>query len=225
MEFANNVRLIRLKRGLTQEQLAEMLAVSRQSVAKWESGQTSLDIQRLLELSQRLDVSVDRLLKPTQPCMEGNGAGHICTSDLVAFICRASLATYAGFGKEEAEGIRSGSHDFRYAEESLLYTDSYVGGEIFGGEEVVYAENRPIWLMNYCGRVLDGGFSGDFLKEALRNRPLELPFRGPLHYSRNEFSYHNRVNGDMRWFSGAEEIFCDNMRVYECNYHGGLLVN
>lgn len=38
MDFGNNLRLIRKEKGLTQEQFAEMLGVSRQAVSKWESG-------------------------------------------------------------------------------------------------------------------------------------------------------------------------------------------
>ena len=38
MGFGENLKTIRNKRNITQEQLAEMLSVSRQSVSKWESG-------------------------------------------------------------------------------------------------------------------------------------------------------------------------------------------
>lgn len=38
MNFAENLRTLREKRGMTQEQLAERMEVSRQTVSKWESG-------------------------------------------------------------------------------------------------------------------------------------------------------------------------------------------
>ena len=38
MAFAENLQYLRAQQGLTQEQLAERLSVSRQSVSKWESG-------------------------------------------------------------------------------------------------------------------------------------------------------------------------------------------
>ncbi|NLO84322.1 MAG: helix-turn-helix transcriptional regulator [Clostridiales bacterium] len=178
MVFADNLRILRSKRGLTQEQLAERLNVSRQSVAKWECGQSAPDIQRLLELSEVLDVSVDGLLKEKATCSAGEESGRtVNTSELAAFICRASLATYAGYGEEEAVSSRLGSHDYCHVQEPFVYMDSYVGGESFGGEEIVYADGRAMWLMNYCGRTLSGEFSGDFLKEALRHRPLDMPFR------------------------------------------------
>ena len=39
MGFAENFREIRNKRNITQEQLSELLSVSRQTISKWESGQ------------------------------------------------------------------------------------------------------------------------------------------------------------------------------------------
>ena len=38
MSFAENLKMIRKERNITQEQLAEMLSVSRQAVSKWKSG-------------------------------------------------------------------------------------------------------------------------------------------------------------------------------------------
>lgn len=38
MSFAENLKLIRKEKGITQEDLAEMLQVSRQAVSKWEAG-------------------------------------------------------------------------------------------------------------------------------------------------------------------------------------------
>ena len=38
MSFADNLKHIRKKRGITQEEMADMLSVSRQAISKWESG-------------------------------------------------------------------------------------------------------------------------------------------------------------------------------------------
>ena len=226
MYFAQNVKEWRMRRGLTQEALAEALCVSRQSVAKWEAGQSMPDLERLLTICGTLDVSADRLLKAPVPCEErADVLTGIGRCQLSAFLRRASAATYAGYGAEESVPTRPGSHDLRYEESPYLYIDTWLGGDRFGGEEAVFADGRAVWLMNYCGHTLSDGFSGDFLKEALRNRPEAYPFRGPLCYRRNEFSYHNRVSGDLEWFCGEEEIFRETERVYECRYHGGLVFN
>ena len=62
MSFGENVKLIRKERGITQEQLAEMLDVSRQAVSKWESGDGYPETEKLILLSQKLNVSIDYLV-------------------------------------------------------------------------------------------------------------------------------------------------------------------
>lgn len=66
MEFAEKLIALRKGRELTQEQLAEQLNVSRQSVSKWESGQVVPEVEKLIELSKAFDVSIDYLLKPSE---------------------------------------------------------------------------------------------------------------------------------------------------------------
>jgi len=66
MEFSEKLITLRKSRDLTQEQLAERLNVSRQSVSKWESGQVIPEVEKLVELSRVFDVTVDYLVKPSQ---------------------------------------------------------------------------------------------------------------------------------------------------------------
>lgn len=66
MEFAEKLIALRRSRELTQEQLAEQLNVSRQSVSKWETGQVIPEAGKLIELSRVFDVTMDYLLKPSE---------------------------------------------------------------------------------------------------------------------------------------------------------------
>lgn len=66
MNFAEKLIALRKGRELTQEQLAEQLNVSRQSVSKWESGQVVPEVEKIVELSRVFDVSIDHLLKPSE---------------------------------------------------------------------------------------------------------------------------------------------------------------
>lgn len=136
------------------------------------------------------------------------------------FLIRAKKATYAGKGPE-AESSRPMSHDLQYAEGSLKYIDTYLGGSDFIGEEALFEEGKPIWGMNYCGRVLGEGFQSDFLKEALSNVTCDMPFRGPKEFKSGRLLYICDVKGDFNWFSGIEEILLDGKKVYECMFHGG----
>ena len=42
-----------------------------------------------------------------------------------------------------------------------------------------------------------------------------MPFRGPENYQSGQYTYKWNVVGDFTWFQGYEEIFCNNVKVYE----------
>lgn len=62
MEFKEKLQELRKSRGLTQEELAEALYVSRTAVSKWESGRGYPSIDSLKEISNYFSVTVDELL-------------------------------------------------------------------------------------------------------------------------------------------------------------------
>lgn len=62
MEFGEKLQELRKSRGLTQEELAEALFVSRTAVSKWESGRGYPSIDSLKEISRFFSVSIDDLL-------------------------------------------------------------------------------------------------------------------------------------------------------------------
>lgn len=63
MEFSEKLTALRKREGLSQEQLAERLGVTRQSVSKWESGTALPELIKLISLSEMFDVSLDYLVK------------------------------------------------------------------------------------------------------------------------------------------------------------------
>ena len=63
MTFCNKLQVLRKNKGLTQEELAEKLNVSRAAVAKWESGQSYPDISNLIQISDLMNVTVDYLVR------------------------------------------------------------------------------------------------------------------------------------------------------------------
>lgn len=62
MTFAEKLKRARKEAGLSQEQFAEKISVSRSAVARWEAGKGMPDIQNLKVMAQLLNVSVDFLL-------------------------------------------------------------------------------------------------------------------------------------------------------------------
>ena len=61
--FCEKLAELRRKEGLSQEQLADRLGVTRQSVSKWESGAAMPELSKLIALSELFSVSVDYLVK------------------------------------------------------------------------------------------------------------------------------------------------------------------
>ena len=61
--ICENIQILRKKRNLTQEALAEMVGVTRQTIAKWESGESAPDLPLAGRLSAALDVTLDDLVE------------------------------------------------------------------------------------------------------------------------------------------------------------------
>ena len=86
MNLSIKIYELRKAKGMSQEKLAELVGVSRQSISKWESGETIPELERLVELSRIFEVTTDYLLKPGEmdeltkmcirdsSCAEGGGA-------------------------------------------------------------------------------------------------------------------------------------------------------
>ena len=62
MKFNENLKYLRKRDNLTQEELAEKLNVSRQSITKWESGNSLPDIEKIKEIAYIFSISVDSLI-------------------------------------------------------------------------------------------------------------------------------------------------------------------
>ncbi len=223
MTFSDKLQIIRKSKGITQEELAEKLNVSRQAVTKWESGMVYPDIMNLIQLSELFHITVDYLVKDNQCSKSIEITYDNDMDELIDFKLEAIKNTYAGYA-EPCGASRPGSNDYTYTKGDYQYYDTWLGGEKFSGEEAIWKKGKAIYSMNYFGRNLDERFSGDFLKEVLGSAPRELPYRGPEFYESGEYTYKTKVIGDMDWFQGYEEIYCQNIKVYECFYHGGVLI-
>ena len=66
MGIGDNLKTIRLKRGLSQNDVADKLNISRQAISKWERNISSPDIETLKKLKDLYDVSYDELISQTK---------------------------------------------------------------------------------------------------------------------------------------------------------------
>lgn len=74
MDFSQNLTALRKKVGLSQDNLAEQLHITRQAVSKWESGLSTPDIDTVMKLCSILGVTPNELLF-------GSDAAHVKKSD------------------------------------------------------------------------------------------------------------------------------------------------
>ncbi len=94
--LSEKIAKLRRESGWSQEELAERLEVSRQSVSKWESGVSQPDVDRIVAMSRLFDVSTDYLLKDEPGVAPG-------IEEAGAEVARGVSATH----QAEARGIRS----------------------------------------------------------------------------------------------------------------------
>jgi hypothetical protein len=148
---------------------------------------------------------------------------------LQAFIIRAKATTYVGKGTKTLP-YRPQAYVLQYREDDFFYLDSYFGGSDFIGQETVYFQNRPVWAMNYYGRLLRPDLAtaeevGLVIQESLSVMYQEGRFLGGFHFQTRLGVYTDTSQGDFKTFTGTEWIERNGEKAYELIYHGGLIRN
>ena len=151
---------------------------------------------------------------------------EINLDELKSFIFDASRATYASGDESIKKTQPDESTTILYEKGAYRFHDNYFGGEPYGGREVIFLNEKPVWMMLYYGLVHEGTQTKEiypFLMESLFHSTLEMPYRGPASYESLNFKYENDFSGDIMNLSGTERIFKDGQCVYEASYIGGLV--
>ena len=128
MSFAENIKQLRNEKQLSQEELAEMLDVSRQAVSKWEQGSGYPEVETLLLLSSKLNVSLDSLMT-TKIAQESNTKKQNVTGKIT--ITSPVEHVIATCHKVVASGKMSGG---KSSPQYALFGTSE-GKDLFGGEQ------------------------------------------------------------------------------------------
>jgi transcriptional regulator with XRE-family HTH domain len=112
MNIADRIQNLRKIKGISQEELADKVGVSRQAVSKWESEQSTPDLDKVIIMSDYFEVTTDYILKgiepPKQTGEEKNNfiAGQILYIASTAFIVIGLLCAFGGWHEEQtAESI------------------------------------------------------------------------------------------------------------------------
>lgn len=126
MTFAEKIYTLRKQKGLSQEQLADALGVSRQAISKWESGVCLPETEKLALLSNYLNVSIDQLLKDDMPIEKSEAPRTSTKAKLVSIlffiasaVCIVILAICLSATGDGIHGI-DGSSVIVFNEKALL---------------------------------------------------------------------------------------------------------
>ena len=72
MNMADRIQDLRKNKGISQEELADKIGVSRQAVSKWESKQSTPDLEKIIMLSEFFNVTTDYIIKGIEPIQDNN---------------------------------------------------------------------------------------------------------------------------------------------------------
>lgn len=117
--IGETIRNLRTAKNLTQEQLAQLLCISGQSISKWETGLSLPDIQFLPPLARIFGVSIDALFGETGALDDGPAGRKAKTHD--------ELAAELGYGRvltqDETDGLFEGAEPLKAAGRRVLVVD------------------------------------------------------------------------------------------------------
>lgn len=100
MNMADRIQALRKAKGVSQEELADKMGVSRQAVSKWESGQSTPDLDKIILLSDLFDVTTDYILKGIEPAADQEQKSKALTSQMlyVASTTFIAIGLFCAFG-------------------------------------------------------------------------------------------------------------------------------
>ncbi len=108
MILADKIIDLRKKAGWSQEELAEKLGVSRQSVSKWEGAQSIPDMNKILQLSTLFGVSTDYLLKDSLEAPEPVPASEEAADEGTTYVSMEEANAFLEYKRESAPRIALG---------------------------------------------------------------------------------------------------------------------
>ena len=106
MNMADRIQYLRKSKGISQEELADKVGVSRQAVSKWESEQSTPDLEKIIILSEFFEVTTDYILKGVEPTKDKDEKGKEIISRILyisstAFIAIGLFCAFGGWYAEQ----------------------------------------------------------------------------------------------------------------------------
>lgn len=167
MSFAENLKNIRKEKGMSQEELAEIMDVSRQAVSKWEQGAGYPEVEKLLLLSSKLNISLDSLMSEeiaqNYDSENQKATGTICISspneNVIATCYKVMSSGKMAGGKKSPQyalfGVGNGSSSFWG--EPTVFLGWYASHELLSKEvneiQKAIAAGIPTYELKYNAKV------------------------------------------------------------------------
>lgn len=146
---------------------------------------------------------------------------------LKKFLVEATQFGYANPKKAAVTKEINHSTTIKYTNGDWSSNDNFFGGEPYGGRQVVFYKDRPVYIMVYYGMVEENAQDLDsvykFLQKALSKIPTDYPYRGPKNLSEKNLQYLNSWHGEIERFAGEEVILQNGKQIYQASYMGGLV--
>ena len=106
MNMADRIQYLRKTNGISQEELADKLGVSRQAVSKWESEQSLPDLGKIITMSDYFGVTTDYILKGIEPVADKEQKSSELTSKILyiastAFVAIGLFSAFAGWYEKQ----------------------------------------------------------------------------------------------------------------------------
>ena len=220
MDTKDIILELRTKRGLSQEELAEKVFVTRQAVSRWENGETTPNTETLTLLSKLFDVSINTLLgSPRQ---------------LICQCCGMSLED-SSIGKELDGFFNEEYCKWCYADGEYMYHDmddlievcvSHMANEHFTSEQARAYMRELLPKLNYWKNQtnLDGAEAFSSFKKQLIEEINALHIKGMPKVEKLNALVGGYINLEYQLPNGNRVKFLDDSATYlgnqlECEFH------
>lgn len=106
MNMADRIQHLRKSKGISQEELADKIGVSRQAVSKWESEQSTPDLEKVIVMSDFFGITTDYILKGIEPITDKEQkskelTGRILYISSTAFVAIGLFCAFGGWYAEQ----------------------------------------------------------------------------------------------------------------------------
>ena len=203
MKFNEKLVKLRKENLLSQEELAEKLGVTRQTISKWELEQTTPDMDKLSQMAKLFNVSVDELLneadEPTKTNKASDKNNNKKNTAIVIILIIVLIVVLGGVGisifNKPANSVENGKENV-----------GIIG--VFGGH---YLPRM------FPAAYVDGPCSGSFIQGHLNNGQYYTELVNYRNYIKNNISDCVLVDG--MWFCGTKDLF-SHIQFDEVTFQG-----